>query len=196
MTEIKRRLYEEFSLNKVLVIAPKKVAEDTWTREAAKWDHLRDLRISAVLGTEKQRRKALETEADIYIINRENVQWLVEHYGAKWPFDGIVIDELSSFKSTKAKRWRMLKRVAPLCSVVWGLTGTPAPKGYMDLFAEMYLLDGGAHLGKTLTAYRDKYFNAGAHKGHVVYEWKLKAGAKERIDALLSEFCLSMKAVD
>lgn len=196
MTEIKRRLYEEFSLNKVLVIAPKKVAEDTWTREAAKWDHLSDLRISAVLGTEKQRRKALETEADIYIINRENVQWLVEHYGAKWSFDGVVIDELSSFKSTKAKRWRMLKRVAPLCSVVWGLTGTPAPKGYMDLFAEMYLLDGGAHLGKTLTAYRDKYFNAGAHKGHVVYEWKLKAGAKERIDALLSEFCLSMKAVD
>ena len=196
MTEIKRRLYEEFSLNKVLVIAPKKVAEDTWTREAAKWDHLRDLRISAVLGTEKQRRKALETEADLYIINRENVQWLVEHYGAKWPFDGVVIDELSSFKSTKAKRWRMLKRVTPLCSVVWGLTGTPAPKGYMDLFAEMYLLDGGEHLGKTLTAYRDKYFNAGAHKGHIVYEWKLKAGAKERIDALLSEFCLSMKAVD
>ena len=129
MTEIMRRLYEEFSLNKVLVIAPKKVAEDTWTREAAKWDHLRDLRISAVLGTEKQRRKALETEADIYIMGRDNVQWLVEHYGAKWPFDGVVIDELSSFKSTKAKRWRMLKRVAPLCNVVWGLTGTPAPKG-------------------------------------------------------------------
>ena len=104
MTEIKRRLYEEFSLNKVLVIAPKKVAEDTWTREASKWDHLRDLRISAVLGTEKQRRKALETEADIYIMGRDNVQWLVEHYGAKWPFDGVVIDELSSFKSTRAKR--------------------------------------------------------------------------------------------
>ena len=196
LTEIDRRLNEDFSINKALVIAPKKVAEDTWTREAAKWDHLRGLRISSVLGTEKQRIKALEEDADIYVINRENVQWLVERVGAKWPFDCLVIDELSSFKSTKAKRWRMLKRVAPLCRVVWGLTGTPAPKGYMDLFAQVYLLDGGEHLGKTLTAYRDKYFSAGAHKGHIVYEWLLKAGAKERIDAELAKFCLSMKAVD
>ena len=196
MTVLKRKLFEEFSLNKVLVIAPKTVAEDTWTREAAKWDHLNDLRISPVLGTKKQRERAMEVDAEIYVINRENVQWLVENYGAKWPFDGLVIDELSSFKSTSAKRWRMLKRVAPLCSVVWGLTGTPASNGYMDLFAEIFLIDNGEHLGKTLTAFRDKYFTPGARKGHIVYEWRLKPGAKERIDAQLSTFCLSMKAED
>lgn len=196
MTVIKDYLLEEFRVNKVLVVAPKTVAEDTWTREAAKWDHLKDLRISPVLGTEKQRRKALDTPADIYVINRENIIWLVENYGAKWPFDALVIDELSSFKSTTAKRWRLLKRVAPMCEIVWGLTGTPASNGYMDLYAEMFLVDGGEHLGKTLTAYRDKYFNPGARKGHIVYEWRLKPGAKDRIDAQLSTFCLSMKACD
>lgn len=189
-------IYHEFRINKALVIAPKKVAEDTWTREQAKWEHLKDLRVVPVLGTEKQRRKAMETDADIYVINRENVVWLVENYGKCWPFDALVIDELSSFKSTKAKRWRMLKRIVELCVVVWGLTGTPASNGYMDLFAEMYVIDGGEHLGKTLTAFRDRYFLAGAHKGHIVYEWKMKPGAKERIDALLGEFCLSMQAVD
>ena len=196
MTVLRKKLFEEFSLNKVLVIAPKTVAEDTWSRESAKWDHLNHLRISKVLGTQKQREKAMATDADIYVINRENVQWLVEQYGAKWPFDAIVIDELSSFKSTSAKRWRLLKRVAPMCKVVWGLTGTPASNGYMDLFAEIFLIDNGEHLGKTLTAYRDKYFNPGARKGHIVYEWRLKPGAKERIDAQLSTFCLSMKAED
>ena len=196
LTVLTRYLYEEFSLNKVLVIAPKTVAEDTWARVSAKWDHLNDLRISKVLGTKKQRERAMAADADIYVINRENVQWLIENYGAKWPFDGLVIDELSSFKSTTAKRWRMLKRVAPLCRVVWGLTGTPASNGYMDLFAEMFIIDSGEHLGKTLTAYRDKYFNPGARKGHIVYEWRLKPGAKERIDAQLRTFCLSMKAED
>ena len=196
LTVIKRMQYEEFSIGKVLVIAPKTVAEDTWSRESKKWDHLKDLRISKVLGTKKQREHAMSVDADIYVINRENVQWLVENYGDKWPFDGVVIDELSSFKSTKAKRWRLLKRVIMLCKIVWGLTGTPASNGYMDLFAEIYLIDGGEHLGKTLTAYRDKYFNPGARKGHIVYEWRLKPGAKERIDAQLSTFCLSMKADD
>ena len=196
MTVLKEYLQELFCIDKVLIIAPKKVAEDTWTREAAKWDHLNDLRISPVLGTEKQRRAAMATPADLYVINRENVQWLVENYGDKWPFDAVVIDELSSFKSSKAKRWRLLKRVAPLCKVVWGLTGTPASNGYMDLFAEMYIIDSGKHLGRTLTAFRDRYFNPGARKGHIVYEWKLKPGAKERIDETLAEFCLSMKACD
>lgn len=196
LTVIRDYMLELFCLNKVLVIAPKTVAEDTWTREAAKWDHLNDLRISPVLGSKKQREKAMATDADIYVINRENVQWLVENYGAKWPFDGLVIDELSSFKSTKAKRWRLLKRVVALCRIVWGLTGTPASNGYMDLFAEMYLIDGGEHLGKTLTAFRDKYFNPGARRGHVVFDWRLKPGAKDRIDAQLGTFCLSMKAVD
>lgn len=196
LTVLNDYLYRDFRLNKVLVIAPKKVAEDTWSREIEKWDHLRDLRVSLVLGTVTQRRKALARDADIYVINRENVIWLVREVGDKWPFDGMVLDELSSFKSSKAKRWRMLRRVAPLCKVVWGLTGTPAPGGYIDLYAEMYLIDNGQHLGKTLTEYRDTYFAPGAHKGHVVYEWRLRRGAKERIDAKLAEFCLSMKSED
>lgn len=196
LTLLREYIQDDFKINKALVIAPLKVAEDTWSREAEKWDHLRDLRVIRVLGTEKQRLKALETDSDIYVINRENVVWLVEKLGAAWPFDAVVIDELSSFKSTKAKRWRMLKRVAPLCRIVWGLTGTPAAKGYGDLYAEIYLLDGGKRLGSTLTAYRDRYFTPGAHKGHIVYEWRLKPGAKEAIDRSLSDLCLSMKTED
>lgn len=196
LTVLNDYLYRDFRLNKVLVIAPKKVAEDTWSREIEKWDHLHDLRVSLVLGTVAQRRKALARDADIYVINRENVIWLVREAGDKWPFDGMVLDELSSFKSSRAKRWRMLRRVAPLCKVVWGLTGTPAPNGYIDLYAEMYLIDNGQHLGKTLTAYRDAYFAPGARKGPVVYEWRLRRGAKDRIDAKLAEFCLSMKSED
>lgn len=196
LTKLEQYIYEDCRINRALVIAPKKVAEDTWTREAEKWDHLHGLRISLVLGTEKQRIASLEKCADIYVINRENVQWLVEHYGSKWPFDALIIDELSSFKSTKAKRWRLLKRVAPLCRIVWGLTGTPAANGYMDLYAEMYLIDGGERLGKTLTAYRERYFAPGAHKGNIVYDWRLKRGAKDEIDRKLSDDCLSMRSED
>jgi len=189
-------LKDSFRLRKVLVIAPKKVAEDTWTREQKKWDHLTPLRIIPVLGTEKKRREALATPGDVYVINRENVLWLVSNYGKKWPFDGLVIDELSSFKSSGAKRWRALKKVAPRCTVVWGLTGTPMGTGYMDLYAEMFLIDGGEHLGKTLTSYRERFFTPGAHKGHIVYEWRLKRGAKDRIDGILKQFCLSMQSKD
>lgn len=196
MTVLHDYILRDFRIDKALVIAPKKVAEDTWSREAEKWDHLQDFRIAKILGTEKQRRAAVESDADIYVINRENVQWLVENYGTKWKWDGLVIDELSSFKSPSAKRWRMLKRILPMCKVVWGLTGTPAANGYMDLYAEMYLIDQGKRLGKTLGAYRDTYFNPGARKGHIVYEWKLKPGAKSRIDATLKDVCLSMTADD
>lgn len=194
LTVLNEYLYKDFRLDKVLVIAPKRVAEDTWTREADKWDHLQHLRISKMLGTAKQREKAYQADADIYIINRENVVDLVEKHGKDWKFDAVVIDESSSFKATKAKRWRLLKRVAPLCKVVWELTGTPG--GLLDLWAQIYLMDGGERLGKTLTAYRDKYFTPGARKGHVVYEWKPKPGAQERIEAALSDICLSMKAGD
>ena len=196
LTVLNDYIYTDFRVNKALVIAPKRVAEDTWTREADKWDHLHDLRIAKVLGTEKQRRAAVESEADVYVINRENTQWLVEHYGTTWKWDALVLDELSSFKNTHAKRWRMLKRVTQLCSVVWGLTGTPAANGYMDLFGEIFLIDRGERLGRYLTHYRDTYFDPGARKGHVVYEWKLKRGAKERIDARLKDICLSMTADD
>lgn len=194
LTVLNEYLYKDFRLDKVLVIAPKRVAEDTWTREADKWDHLQHLRISKMMGTAKQREKAYQADADIYIINRENVVDLVEKHGKDWKFDAVVIDESSSFKATKAKRWRLLKRVAPLCKVVWELTGTPG--GLLDLWAQIYLMDGGERLGKTLTAYRDKYFTPGARRGHVVYEWKPKPGAQERIEAALSDICLSMKAGD
>ena len=187
---------DNFSLNKVLVIAPKTVAEDTWSRESQKWDHLKDLRISKMLGTAKQRETAYKMDADIYVINRENVVDLVEKHGSDWKFDAIVVDESSSFKSSKAKRWRMLKRVAPLCRAVWLLTGTPNPNSLMDLWPQLYLLDQGARLGKTLTAYRDKYFNPGARKGHIVYEWRLKPGAQDRIQKQIQDICLSMKAAD
>lgn len=195
MTYVKE-LVDDFAVNKVLVIAPKRVAEDTWTGEKDKWDHLKDLVISKVLGSAKQREIALNLRADVYVINRENVQWLVEKCGAAWPFDMVVIDELSSFKSSQSKRWRSLKRVIKLSDRVVGLTGTPAGNGYEDLWPEVYLVDGGEALGRTITNYRDTYFYPGARKGHIVYEWKLKTGAKQRIDAKLKPFCLSMQAED
>lgn len=189
-------LFEDFAIEKALVIAPKRVAEDTWTREAAKWDHLTGLRVVPVLGDQKHRLAALAAPGDIYVINRENVQWLVETFGKRWDFDAIIIDELSSFKSPKAKRWRCLKRVAKLAKIVWGLTGTPAGNGYIDLWPEMFLIDGGDRLGHTLGEFRTKWFSPGAHKGNIVYEWRLKPGAKEDIDRRLSDICLSMSKED
>ena len=199
LTALKRLMFDEFAVSKALVIAPLNVARDTWTRETAKWDHLSDLRVSKVLGTEKERIAALSAPADIYVINRENVVWLVEWLAREkkpWPFDAVVIDELSSFKSATAKRFRALRRVIGQARVVIGLTGTPAPNGYIDLWPQVYLLDRGERLGGTVSAFRNTYFSPGAHKGHIVYEWKLKPGAKQRIDATLSDICLSMKAED
>jgi SNF2 family DNA or RNA helicase len=199
LTAIATFLWEEFSVSKVLVIAPLRVAEDTWTTEAEKWDHLKDLRISAILGDRKKRIAALEADADIYVINRENVEWLCDPKLSgmkKWMFDLVVIDELSSFKNNQSKRWRALKRRMPPGTPVWGLTGTIAPKGYIDLWPQIYLLDGGQRLEKTLGAFREKFFTPGARKGHIVYEWRLKEGSKERIDAKLSDICISMRKED
>ena len=191
-----QELLDDFRINKALVIAPKRVAEDTWSRECEKWDHLHPLRVSKVLGSAKEREAALAAEADIYVINRENVQWLVEYLHGSWPFDLVIIDELSSFKSPQAKRFRMLRRVIGLSQYVWGLTGTPASNGYMDLWAEIYLLDSGARLGKYITNYRNNYFFPGAHSGHVVYQYILRKTAKEQIDRKLSDICLSMSKED
>jgi len=193
---VAKELLDDFAVDKILVIAPKRVAEDTWTRESAKWDHLNGLRISKVLGSAKDREKALKERADIYVINRENVQWLVEYLNGDWPFDLVIIDELSSFKSPTAKRFRMLRRVIKMSDYVWGLTGTPAANGYMDLWAQAFLIDSGESLGKTITYYRDTFFRPGMHNGHIVYEWVLKKGSKEIIDARLSEKCLSMSKED
>ena len=145
MTAIQELMYDCFDVSRVLIIAPKRVAEDTWTREHEKWDHLKDLRISKVLGTEQQRLSALSADADIYVIGRDNVKWLVETYQRrkKWPFDMIVVDELSSFKNPQAQRFRALRKVLPHTKRVVGLTGTPSPNSLMDLWAEIYLLDRG-----------------------------------------------------
>lgn len=191
-----KELLDDFAVNRVLVIAPKRVAEDTWTGERDKWDHLHDLTIAKCLGTPKQREAALRSFADIVVINRENVQWLVEQVGESWPFDMVVIDELSSFKSSQSKRWRSLRRVIKLSDRVIGLTGTPAGNGYEDLWPEIFLIDSGAALGKTKTNYLDTFFYPGARKGHIVYEWKLKHGAKRQIDERLRPFCLSMSKED
>jgi SNF2 family DNA or RNA helicase len=196
LTVLRERIYDDFSVDRALVIAPKNVAEDTWTREQEKWDHLSDLRVAKILGTAAQRRRALAEGADVDVINRENVQWLVEELGGRWPYDMVVIDELSSFKSSHAKRWRMLKRVIGQSRYVVGLTGTPAPKGYLDLWPEIFLIDGGERLDRSITRFRERYFNPGHRNGHIVYDWRLKPGAKEEIDRRLADICLSMSAED
>ncbi len=183
-------------INKTLVIAPLRVAEDTWSTEVEKWDHLKHLRISKVLGKEKDRITALNQEADIYVINRENVEWLVNKYFNNWVFDMLVIDELSSFKSPKAQRFKALKKVRPFFKRVVGLTGTPTPNSLIDLWPQVYLLDGGKRLGKTITSYRQQYFTPGQMNGHIVYNYNLKSGADETIHSRISDICISMMAKD
>lgn len=196
LTAIEQLLFDHFEANKVLVIAPLRVASDTWSRESDKWDHLKHLRISKILGNQRQRKAALKADADIYIINRENVVWLVDELGNKWDFDTVVIDELSSFKSSASKRFKALRRVRPLMKRVVGLTGTPAPNSLMDLWSQIYLLDRGERLGQTITNYRERYFSAGAKSGHVVYEWKAKKEAHDNIHQKIADICISMKAED
>lgn len=196
LTAINSLMYDMFEVSKVLVIAPKRVAEDTWTTEAGKWDHLQHLRISRVLGNQRERLAALATDADVYVVNRENVVWLVEQCRKTWPFDMIVVDELSSFKSNQAKRFRALKQVRPLASRFVGLTGTPAPNGLLDLWPQMYLIDRGERLGKNITGYRNRYFYPGKSNGFVVYSYEPKPGAEEAIQQRIADICISMKAED
>lgn len=196
LTAINCLMYDMFEVSKVLVIAPKRVAEDTWTTEAGKWDHLQHLRISRVLGNQRERLAALATDADVYVINRENVVWLVEQCRKTWPFDMIVVDELSSFKSNQAKRFKALKQVRPLASRFVGLTGTPAPNGLLDLWPQMYLIDRGERLGKNITGYRNRYFYPGKSNGFVVYSYEPKPGAEEAIQQRIADICISMKAED
>lgn len=191
-------MYDYFEVNKVLIIAPLRVAKMTWGQEIEKWDHLRHLKISKVLGSEKKRVEALNMEADIYIINRENTEWIVNQYGRAWPFDMVVIDELSSFKSNQSKRFKALRKVRPLIKRIVGLTGTPAPNGLIDLWPQLYLLDRGERLGKTITEYREKYFKPYKRDWQTgtVYEWSLKEGAEKEIYDLIGDICISMKAED
>ena len=196
LTAIFDLMFDYFEIAKALVIAPLRVAESTWDAEIEKWEHLKDLKVSKVLGTKQKRIDALNTPADIYIINRENVKWLVDLLVKDWPFDMVVIDELSSFKSHRAGRFKALKKIRPCMKRVVGLTGTPSPNGLLDLWAQIYLLDGGERLGRTITSYRDKYFLPDKRNQHMVFSYKPREHAKEEIHEKLSDICVSMKAED
>lgn len=188
--------YRMFAVRKALVIAPKKVAESTWSSEAEKWEHLKDLRVSVVLGTGHQRIAALRREADVYVINRENTQWLVKLYGSAWPFDVVVLDESSSFKSHQAKRFKALRAARPKIERLIELTGTPSPHGLMDLWAQIYLLDQGRRLGRTITRYREEFFLPDKRSQTVIFSYKPREGAEDEIYRRLSDICISMKSED
>lgn len=196
LTAINELKYNRFQVSKVLVIAPKKVAEATWTKEAAKWDHLKLLRVLPVLGSVQKRVRALNTPGDVYVINRENVQWLVDYYRNDWPFDMTVIDESSSFKNHQAKRWKALTWVRNKISRMVELTGTPSPNGLLDLWAQVYLLDGGERLGKTFGGYRERYFEPDKRNGQQIFSYRSKPGAAEEIWKKISDICFCLRAED
>ena len=187
---------DSFLVRKVLVIAPLRVARDTWPAEIQKWDHLNGLEYSVAVGSELERKAALQQRASVYIINRENVQWLVEESGLPFDYDMVVIDELSSFKSYQAKRFRSLLKVRPSVKRMVGLTGTPSSNGLMDLWAEFRLLDLGKRLGRFITHYRNAYFQPDKRNGQVVFSYKPLPGAEERIYDAISDITISMKAID
>jgi len=187
--------YYKWSIGKALVVAPKKVAEGTWSKEAGKWDHLGHLRVVKVLGSSAKRIRALNTPADVYVINRENIPWLVDYYKQQWPFDMVVLDESTSFKNGQSKRFKAMKLVRRFCKKVVLLTGTPSSKGLMDLWAQIYLLDEGARLGKTITQFRERYFNANTHGGYFT-DYTPKDDAEVAVLNAISDICVSMKAED
>ena len=197
LTAIRELKYNRFAVRRVLVIAPKKVAEGTWTREKDKWDHTRILRVSPVLGSQAKRIRALNTPADLYIINRENVCWLVDYYRNSWPFDMVVVDESSSFKSHSAKRFKALAGVSGKIDRMVELTGTPSPNGLEDLWSQVYLLDGGERLGKRYTQFRERYFQPDRRGADgMVYSYAAKPGTEQSILDKISDICISMKAED
>lgn len=193
---INQLMYDSFEIRKVLVIAPLRVAKVTWSDEIRKWRNLSHLRYSIAVGTEKERVAALNADADIYIINRENVQWLVEKSGVPFEYDMIVIDELSSFKNWNSKRFKAFMKVRPRVKRVVGLTGTPSPNGMMDLFAQFKCLDMGARLGRFITQYRNCYFVPDRMNGQIVYSYRLRPGAEKQIYDKISDITISMKALD
>ena len=196
LTAINDLLFDSFEVHKVLVVAPLRVARDTWSAEIEKWEHLKNLRYSVVVGTEQERLKALRTPADIYIINRENIQWLVEESGLIFDFDMAVIDELSSFKNHQSKRFRAFMKSRPKLKRIVGLTGTPAGNGLMDLFAEFKLLDMGERLGRLIGQYRNTYFQPDKRNGMVIYSYKPLPNAERQIYDKISDITISMKAAD
>jgi len=201
LTALNDLIFDELKVSKVLVIAPLRVARDTWTAEKEKWDHLKDLDISVIVGDLKTRKAAVSASAQIYIINRENIKWLVEYYdknGLRWDVDCVVIDELSSFKNYQSQRFKWLRKVRPFVKRWIGLTGTPTSNGLMDLFSEIGILDGGERLGRFIGRFRESYFKPGSMNPStgVVFSYVPRPGAEERIYERISDMTISMKALD
>jgi len=196
LTALNDLLFDSFEAHRILVIAPLRVARDTWIAEADKWDHLQNLICSVAVGTEAERRAALMKPADIYIINRENVQWLIEDSKLPFTFDTVVVDELSSFKNYQAKRFRAMMKIRPTVKRIIGLTGTPSSNGLMDLWAEFRLLDMGARLGRFISHYRLDYFQPDERNGQVIFSYKPLLGAEQRIYDKISDITISMKSTD
>lgn len=195
LTAVAELMHDRFEVRRVLVVAPKRVAELVWHLEVAKWDHLRHLRVAKVLGTARQRTDALAQDADVWVINRENFSWLVElvlSTGQPWPFDCVVIDENRGFKDRGSQSWKALKKVRQQISKLFILTGTPAPNSYLELWPQISILDEGRRLGTGITKYRDEYFLPDKRNGQVIYTWRLKAGAKERIERAVQDVMLSV----
>ena len=196
LTALDDMMFNSFQVARPLVIAPLRVARDTWTAETKKWDHLKHLRMSVILGTAKERRQAIHTDADIWVINRENVPWLVKELGESWPYDCVVIDELTSFKNHKASRFKALMSRRQHMSRIIGLTGTPAPNSLEDLWAPFKLFDGGRRLLPYISHFRERYFDPDKRSGHQVFSWKLKPGAEDEIYEAISDITLSMRTTD
>ena len=196
LSALNELMYDSFEVTKVLIIAPLRVARNTWSDEIKKWDHLNGIRYSIAVGTAAERMAALKADADIYIINRENVPWLIEDSGLPFDYDMVVVDELSSFKNWQAKRFKALMKVRPKIRRIVGLTGTPSSNGLMDLFAEFKILDMGERLGRFISQYRVNYFKPDRMNGPIVYTYKLLPGAEERIYDRISDITISMKATD
>lgn len=196
LTAIEELKYDYCEIDTVLVIAPKRVAETVWEEEAKKWDHTKHLTFSKIIGTERQRLAALKVKADVHIISRDNIAWLCSLYAAKLPYDMLVIDELSSFKAHQTQRFKSLRLARPWFKRVVGLTGTPAPNGLINLWSQMYLIDRGERLEKTITAYRSRYFRPGASNGYVVYSYKPLSDSERLIQERIKDICISMRAED
>lgn len=196
LTAINELMYDSFEISKVLIIAPLRVAQSTWKEEIEKWDHLNLLRYSIAIGDEKERLKALKQNSDIYIINRENVDWLVTKSGIDFNFNMLIIDELSSFKSHTSKRFKSLLKIRPYFERVVGLTGTPSSNGLMDLWAEFRVLDLGERLGRYITHYRNEYFLPDKRNGAVIFSYKPQPNAEERIYRRLADMTISMKSTE
>ncbi len=185
-------LIDSFAVDKVLIIAPLRVANSVWKQECENWQHLQALQVSICTGSERNRLAALQTSADVYTINRENIKWLVDFYGKKWPFDCVIIDESSSFKNASSQRFKALKKVAPLTNYMLLLTGTPSPNGLLDLWPQLHLIDFGERLGRTMTTYKQRFFES----DYMGYNFTPRQGSQAKIEKLISDKCLSMTADD